>query len=54
VLKSEQKLEDMVDVMEDFHEYVPTVTTSSEYELSGSEDVVNVTLDAFHYMLFGE
>ena len=54
LLKSEQKLEDMVDIMLDLQEYVPVSTTSHNYQLPGREERVSVKLDDFHYILFGK
>ena len=53
ILKSEQKLEDMVDIMSDLQEYVPVCTTDHSYDLPGRDDPVSVKLDNFHYILFG-
>lgn len=54
LLKSEQKLEDMVDIMGDLQQYVPTVTTTTEYNLSGSDDPITVTVDDFHPIFLGK
>ena len=53
ILHSEQKLEEMVDIMHDLQQYVPTVTTTEEYNLCGSDSGVTVTVDDFHSTLFG-
>lgn len=52
ILKTEQKLEDMVDIMVSLQEYVPVSTTNHSYELPGRDDPVCVKLDNFHYILF--
>lgn len=47
-------MEDMVEIMEDLQQYVPTRTTTSEYQTCGVDSPVTVTLDDFHYVLFGK
>ena len=44
----------MVEIMEDLHQYIPTNTTTSEYQTCGSDSPMTVTLDDFHYILFGK
>ena len=39
--------------MEDVHQYVPTHTTTDDYCLQNDEETITVTLDKFHYILFG-
>ena len=41
-LKSEQKLEEMVQIMEDLQQYVPTNTTTSEYHVCGSDSPITL------------
>lgn len=53
ILKSEQKLEEMIEIMEDIQQYVPLVTTEHNYRLQGVDDPVTVKLDDFHNVLFG-
>lgn len=54
ILKSEVKLEEMVDVVADLQQYVPVVTTDVEYNIPGREKPVSAKLDNFHYILFGQ
>ena len=54
ILQSEQKLEEMVDIIDDVHQYVPTHTTTGEYCTLGDDETITVTLDNFHHILFGE
>ena len=53
ILKSEQKLEEMVQIMEDVHQYVPIHTTTKEYSIYSADEPITVTLDDFHHVLFG-
>ena len=43
-----------MDIMDDLQKYVPTLTTNDKYNVSGSDEPVNFTLDDFHYILFGK
>ena len=54
ILKSEQKLEQMVDIMADLQQYIPTVTTTEEYMTIESDKPISVILDDFHHILFGK
>ena len=54
ILKSEVKLEEMVDVVTNLQQYVPVVTTDVEYNVPGREKPICVKLDNFHYILFGQ
>ncbi len=54
ILKSEQKLEEMVQIMDHLQQYVPTLTSTKDYLLSGSDIPVSVTLDEFHHTLIGK
>ena len=54
ILKSEQKLDDMVQIMEELQQYVPLVTTTYDYNVVGRANPVSVKLDDFHYVLFGK
>ena len=47
-IKSEQKLEGMVDIMKELQKYVPVVTSECTYELPGMDEPVSVKLDNFH------
>lgn len=54
LLKSENKYEDMVDIMESLHNYVPTLSLTETVQLAGTEDEeVEVDLAEFHYTLMG-
>lgn len=52
ILKNEQKLEDMVEIMDHLQEYVPMTTTTEETEIAGS--TVPVVKDSFHCTLIGK
>ena len=54
ILKSEQKLEDMVEIMADLQHYAPLCTTDHSYEIPGLDNPVCVKLDNFHHVLLGE
>lgn len=47
-------MEEMVEIMEDLQQYVPTDTTTSDFHTAGSDDPITLTLDDFHYTLFGK
>lgn len=51
-LKSEQKLEEMVEIMDSLHKYVPTVSTEESVELA--EATTKVTRDDFFPLLMGK
>lgn len=51
--RNERKLEDMVCILEHLHQYVPTMSVTETVDLPGASESVNVTLDYFHYLLFG-
>ncbi len=53
-MKNENKYEEMVDIMEDLHEYVPTVSSKVEVDVPGAEnETVELDMDQFHYILMG-
>ena len=53
MLKSESKYEDMVDIMTNLHQYVPTKTSVSKSTVPGSDEEVEIVEDTFHTILFG-
>ncbi len=50
-LKSEQKLEDMVDILASLHKYIPTVTTTKTVTLP--EETSEIIWDDFFQILLG-
>lgn len=54
ILKSESKTEEMIDILEDLHQYVPTTSTTNEIEVPGYEnEKFSVNADTFHHTLIG-
>ena len=53
ITKSEQKLEDMVEIVTKLQQYVPTITKTEEVLVAATEEPVTVTWDNFHHILFG-
>ena len=49
-MKNEQKYEDMISILEQLHQYVPTVTTVHTSDVEGYGEIIK---DDFHYILFG-
>lgn len=45
--------EDMIQIVEGLHSYVPTLTSTEHVDVPGTPDSLQVTLDRFHYTLFG-
>ncbi len=43
----------MVCILEHLHQYVPTMSVSETLDLPGSSECVTMTVDYFHYLLFG-
>ena len=50
-LKSEQKLEDMVDILVSLHKYIPTVTTTKM--VTPPEETSEITCDDFFQIPLG-
>ena len=50
--KSEQKYEEMLDVLDHLHQYVPTVSTRKT--IIDDDETIEVTCNHFHPILFGE
>ena len=50
-LKSEQKLEDMVDILASLHKYIPMVTTTKTVTLP--EETSEITCDDFFHIPLG-
>lgn len=47
------KHEDMVCILDHLHQYVPTKSVEDRVELPGLPEGLDVTIDHFHYILFG-
>ena len=52
-MKNENKHNDMVDIMTHLQQYVPTQSTVSDVSDPKNDEEFQVTLDKFHYILFG-
>lgn len=52
ILKNENKLDEMIDVMESLHKYVPTKKTQHDFQLLSGEPF-SLELHSFHSLLFG-
>ena len=50
--RNEMSYEDMVKILEEAQDYVPILSQEEEVEIPGKEPM-KVTLDKFHYTLFG-
>ena len=53
ILKSEQKNDEMQDILDDLHQYVPTVTTTEKINPPGYPSVY-IPHDHFHHLAFGK
>lgn len=55
MLKSESNYEDMVDIMTELHQYVPTTTSVTSTTVPGDDEDSQVEMveDLFHTILFG-
>ena len=56
ILKNENVLNEMVEVLDELHKYVPTKQTTEEFEVvHGEDEVEHLTLnvDHFHQILLG-
>ena len=53
ILKSEQKHDEMVQILDHLHQYVPTVTTTRTVDVPGHSPA-HIPLDHFHQLAFGE
>ena len=53
MLKSEGNYEDMVDIMTNLHQHVPTKTSVSKSTIPGSDEEVDIVEDTFNTILFG-
>jgi len=51
-LKSEQHLEEMIDILVSLHKYVPTISTTEEVVVNGKS--VEVIEDKFSQVLLGQ
>ena len=56
ILKNENVLNEMVEILDELHKYVPTKQTTQEFEVVHSEDNVehlSLKADHFHHILLG-
>ena len=52
-MKNENKLDEMVSIMDALHEYIPTSISSMELCTEGQEEPDIIEVDTFHHILFG-
>jgi len=52
-MKNENKLDEMVSILDALHEYVPTSISSMELYTEGQEEPDVIEVDNFHHILFG-
>ncbi len=52
ILKSENKVDEMIDIMDILHQYVPTKTTTEEFHLMSGEPFT-VDIHRFHHLFLG-
>ena len=55
-LKDENKLNEMVDILDELHKYVPMVKTTEVYETagpSGCKETAEINMCHFHHILIG-
>ena len=53
ILKNEQKHDDMVEILQHLHQYVPTITTTETVNVPGFSPTY-IPRDHFHQLAFGE
>ena len=56
ILKNENVLNEMVEILDELHKYVPTKQTTQEFEVVHGEDQVehiSLKVDRFHHILLG-
>ena len=53
ILKNETKHDEMVEIMDHLHQYVPTVTTREIVDAPGHASI-DIPRDHFHQLAFGE
>lgn len=53
ILKSENKTDEMCEIMERMHQYVPHVQASHDFVNPVTEDVMKIQGDHFYHILFG-
>ena len=55
ILKNETILNEMVDILDSAHKYVPTKKTTQEFDVQngGATERVTVEVDHFHHIMFG-
>ena len=51
--KSESNYEDMVDIMNNLHQYIPTKTSITKHTVPDSDEEVEIVEDTLHTVLFG-
>lgn len=52
ILKNEQKHDEMIEILDHLHQYVPTVTTTKNVDAPGLSPVC-IPSDSFHHIAFG-
>ena len=52
-LKNENKLEEMVEIMANYHQYVPKLRTEKAETIDSTGEAVVLTIHQFHHLLFG-
>ena len=51
-LKNENKLEEMVDILDELHEYVPSKTSEVQTLVDGGTEADTVKIDRFHHIVW--
>ena len=52
-MKDENKLDEIVDVLQELHKYVPSKSETKEVQVPGTNKVRSLSEIAFHRVLFG-
>ena len=52
-MKNENKLDEMVDILDELHKYVPSLRTMQRFEYSGDGEVAEIDVDHFCHIPFG-
>lgn len=52
-MKNENKTSEMVDIMGQMHDYTPAIQYTEEYEVLGTDEVIEIPRAHLHPILFG-
>ena len=53
ILKNENVLNDMVDIVDELHKYIPKATSVQTFQVNGGSEVFTLNIDHFYHIGIG-